>query len=110
MFLKLLACPLLRFERPTLSSFENLCACFSLVSRQKEWARQDEERRLNTPDPDLPPGHRVMPKPEQEETLKKLRSCKQSFLFYSRIIIHHCEDWELLTFVSVSPATFSFVL
>ena len=53
----------------------------SLLNRQKQWAKDEEERKRNIPDPDLPPGHRIMPKPEQQETLKKLKDCK-CFLCY----------------------------
>ena len=49
---------------------------YSLVNRQKQWAKDEEDRRRNIPDPDLPSGHRVMSKSEQQETLKKLKDCK----------------------------------
>ncbi|XP_070545327.1 enkurin domain-containing protein 1-like isoform X2 [Ptychodera flava] len=44
-----------------------------LRSRQKQWEKEEEERKRNIPDPDLPPGHTVMPERERRETLEVLR-------------------------------------
>ena len=44
-----------------------------MVSRQREWEQEYEERIANTPDPDLPPGHKVMPDHERRATLEKLK-------------------------------------
>ena len=48
-------------------------------------AKDEEERRRNIPDPDLLPGHRIMPKSEQQETLKKLKDCKCLIVFSETI-------------------------
>ena len=57
----------------------------SLVNRQKQWAKDEDERIKSIPDPDMPPGHKVMPKDEQQQTLKKL---KESELFVLCLIMH----------------------
>ncbi|XP_077998986.1 enkurin domain-containing protein 1-like isoform X2 [Glandiceps talaboti] len=44
-----------------------------LRSRQKQWDQEAEERRRNTPDPDMPPGHAAMPEKERLETLDVLK-------------------------------------
>ncbi|KAJ8022277.1 Enkurin domain-containing protein 1 [Holothuria leucospilota] len=43
-----------------------------LKSRQKQWQQEEEERIRNTPDPDMPPGHRMMPTEERLKTLEIL--------------------------------------
>ncbi|XP_038060146.1 enkurin domain-containing protein 1-like isoform X2 [Patiria miniata] len=45
-----------------------------LKGRQKQWAKQEEERIRNIPDPDMPPGHKMM---AQEERLKTLGVLKE---------------------------------
>ncbi len=49
---------------------------FSLVSRKSEWQRQEAERIASIPDPDMPPGHKLMPTQEKRETLEKLKRSK----------------------------------
>ena len=69
-----------RVCRTTLSiSFcpSSLLLC-SLQSRQKQWAKAEEERIRNTPDPDMPPGHRKMPEEERLRTLEILKESKHS--------------------------------
>lgn len=44
-----------------------------LQSRQRQWQHETEERIRNTPDPDMPPGHRKMPEEERMKTLEVLR-------------------------------------
>lgn len=51
-----------------------------LVNRQRTWEREEQERIANTPDPDLPPGHKIMPKSEQRETLEKLKASQRTLL------------------------------
>nr|XP_054773626.1 enkurin domain-containing protein 1-like [Lytechinus pictus] len=44
-----------------------------LQSRQKQWQRDEEERIRNTPDPDMPPGHKKMAEEERIRTLEILK-------------------------------------
>lgn len=59
-----------------------LCAsvcgnCFySLVERKETWRRETEERFANIPDPDMPPGHRMMPEADRVATLTEIRQSK----------------------------------
>ena len=48
----------------------------SLKDRQKAWRAEEEERIVNRPDPDMPPGHRRMPDNERRETLALLLNSK----------------------------------
>ncbi|DBA04071.1 TPA: hypothetical protein N0F65_009418 [Lagenidium giganteum] len=44
-----------------------------LIERREEWAREEEERRRNAPDPDCPPGMMLMDEDERLRTLDVLR-------------------------------------
>ncbi|XP_006816686.1 enkurin domain-containing protein 1-like isoform X2 [Saccoglossus kowalevskii] len=44
-----------------------------LQSRKKQWEAEEEERRQNIPDPDMPEGHKAMPQKERLETLEVLK-------------------------------------
>lgn len=43
-----------------------------LQKRREQWEHEREERVRNTPDPDMPPGHRPMPTEERQQTLDML--------------------------------------
>ncbi|KAF6032562.1 ENKD1 [Bugula neritina] len=49
-----------------------------LEKRKEEWKQEEEERRRNMPDPDLPEGHKLMPAQEKEETLKFVTAKSQT--------------------------------
>ncbi|XP_065842938.1 enkurin domain-containing protein 1-like [Oscarella lobularis] len=51
-----------------------------LLSRQHQWAKEEKERRANAPDPMCPPGHVLMSKAEQSNTLKMLEKSKMDML------------------------------
>ncbi|KAL5019310.1 hypothetical protein ScPMuIL_005032 [Solemya velum] len=51
-----------------------------LRQRQEGWKKAEEERIANTPDPSLPPGHRVLPEPERKQTLSLLLSNQSELL------------------------------
>ena len=44
-----------------------------LVKRQQKWAKEEEERRKNAPDPHCPRGMKIMDDEERIETLRVLR-------------------------------------
>ncbi|XP_071808410.1 enkurin domain-containing protein 1-like [Asterias amurensis] len=44
-----------------------------LKGRQQQWKKAEEERIRNIPDPDMPPGHKMMPKEERLKTLAVLK-------------------------------------
>ncbi|XP_006036363.1 enkurin domain-containing protein 1 isoform X2 [Alligator mississippiensis] len=44
-----------------------------LLQRKDLWRRETEERLRNLPDPDLPPGHTMMPESQRLETLGNLK-------------------------------------
>ncbi|XP_067671204.1 enkurin domain-containing protein 1-like [Haliotis asinina] len=44
-----------------------------LRNRQASWKQEEAERLANTPDPAMPPGHKMMPEAERTETLGLLR-------------------------------------
>lgn len=46
---------------------------FSLVNRKEQWKKDEEDRIANTPDPAMPPGHRVLPENERKQTLNLLQ-------------------------------------
>lgn len=54
--------------------------------------KEAEERKANAPDPDLPPGHRLMPEQERVQTLDKLKQSTSllvhfvEFFAYSELI------------------------
>ncbi|RLN70555.1 hypothetical protein BBJ28_00017143 [Nothophytophthora sp. Chile5] len=43
-----------------------------LLDRKEQWAREEEERRLNAPDPDCPPGMVLLDEDERIRTLRVL--------------------------------------
>lgn len=53
-----------------------LMQCRYLTDRKAEWARIEEERLKNLPDPDCPEGHIRMPDSEKLETLAKLQKSR----------------------------------
>ena len=48
----------------------------SLEKRKEEWKKEEDERIRNIPDPDMPPGHKLMPSEERYETLDLLKQSK----------------------------------
>lgn len=46
---------------------------YSLEERKAQWRKEEEERKRNTPDPTIPPGHTLMQDSERQETLKSLK-------------------------------------
>lgn len=44
-----------------------------LLERKEQWAREEEERRLNAPDPDCPSGMMLLDEDERLRTLRVLR-------------------------------------
>lgn len=44
-----------------------------LLERKEQWAREEEERRKNAPDPDCPPGMVLLDEDERVRTLHVLR-------------------------------------
>ncbi|ETE61370.1 hypothetical protein L345_12881 [Ophiophagus hannah] len=51
-----------------------------LIERKDHWRKEAEERLRNTPDPDTPPGHAMMPENQRLETLKNLRESQEKLL------------------------------
>lgn len=49
----------------------------SLLERKELWRRQMEERLRNLPDPEMPPGHTLMPEGQRLETLGNLKQSKR---------------------------------
>ena len=49
---------------------------FSLIERKQQWEKEEQERSLNIPDPDMPPGHRLMPDDERRLTLDRIKQSK----------------------------------
>lgn len=49
---------------------------YSLVERKETWRRETEERFANIPDPDMPPGHKMMPEADRLATLTEIRQSK----------------------------------
>ncbi|XP_062614241.1 enkurin domain-containing protein 1-like [Saccostrea cucullata] len=43
-----------------------------LKVRKDQWKKEEKDRIANTPDPEMPPGHRLLPEKERQETLKLL--------------------------------------
>ena len=56
------------------------CLSSSLKERQAQWQRDEEERIASIPDPEMPPGHRVLPASEQKDTLEKLKQSEYIYL------------------------------
>uniref|UniRef100_A0A0B8RUH3 Enkurin domain-containing protein n=1 Tax=Philothamnus irregularis TaxID=1899461 RepID=A0A0B8RUH3_9SAUR len=51
-----------------------------LIERKDHWRKEAEERLRNTPDPDTPPGHAMMPESQRLETLKNLKESQEKLL------------------------------
>ena len=51
---------------------------FSLVTRKVQWKKEEEDRIANTPDPAMPPGHKVLPENERMQTLNLLKESKSN--------------------------------
>uniref|UniRef100_K3WGJ2 Enkurin domain-containing protein n=1 Tax=Globisporangium ultimum (strain ATCC 200006 / CBS 805.95 / DAOM BR144) TaxID=431595 RepID=K3WGJ2_GLOUD len=56
-----------------------------LLERKEQWAREEEERRRNAPDPDCPPGMMLL---DEDERLRTLRVLRKS-LDEARLQINH---------------------
>lgn len=59
-----------------LSCHALLCPA-SLLQRRELWRRQREEQLRCQPDPDLPPGHSLVPEGQRLETLSSLQQSKR---------------------------------
>lgn len=44
-----------------------------LMERKETWRKETEEKLASIPDPDMPPGHRMMPEQERRATLDEIR-------------------------------------
>ncbi|NWR57694.1 ENKD1 protein, partial [Bucorvus abyssinicus] len=51
-----------------------------LLERKELWRRQTEERLRNLPDPDMPPGHTLMPEGQRLETLGNLKQSQEQLV------------------------------
>ncbi|XP_061117436.1 enkurin domain-containing protein 1 [Conger conger] len=51
-----------------------------LEERKEQWRREAEDKRRNTPDPSIPPGHTLMSEQERLETLESLKDTQQSLV------------------------------
>ncbi|NXF36024.1 ENKD1 protein, partial [Nyctibius bracteatus] len=51
-----------------------------LLRRKELWRRQTEERLRNLPDPDMPPGHTMMPEHQRLETLCDLKQSQEQLI------------------------------
>lgn len=51
-----------------------------LKTRKNQWKKEEEDRIANTPDPDMPEGHKALPEAERRNTLKLLDSNEQELL------------------------------
>ncbi|XP_013399062.1 enkurin domain-containing protein 1-like [Lingula anatina] len=51
-----------------------------LQDRKQQWKKEIEDRIKNRPDPDLPPGHKLMPKEERLVTLGQLKETQAELL------------------------------
>ncbi|XP_077165593.1 enkurin domain-containing protein 1 [Paroedura picta] len=51
-----------------------------LLERKDHWRKEAEERRRNTPDPAMPPGHSLMPESQRVETLNNLKQSQEQLL------------------------------
>ncbi|KAK3091946.1 hypothetical protein FSP39_023897 [Pinctada imbricata] len=51
-----------------------------LQNRKKQWKKDEEDRIANTPDPEMPPGHRKLPESERKQTLKLLLDKEQDLV------------------------------
>ncbi|NXY49954.1 ENKD1 protein, partial [Ceuthmochares aereus] len=51
-----------------------------LLERKELWRRQKEEELRNLPDPDMPPGHTMMPEDQRLETLSNLKQSQEQLI------------------------------
>ncbi|XP_075366392.1 enkurin domain-containing protein 1 isoform X2 [Mycteria americana] len=51
-----------------------------LLARKELWRRQMEERLRNLPDPDMPPGHTMMPEGQRLEILGNLKQSQEQLI------------------------------
>ncbi|XP_069820695.1 enkurin domain-containing protein 1 [Dendropsophus ebraccatus] len=51
-----------------------------LLDLKEQWKKEQEERKKQTPDPSLPPGHVMMPEHERQETLNKIKESQSQLL------------------------------
>ncbi|KFQ54289.1 Enkurin domain-containing protein 1, partial [Nestor notabilis] len=51
-----------------------------LLERKELWRREREERLRNLPDPNMPPGHTMMPEDQQLETLRSLKQNQEQLV------------------------------
>ncbi|KAM3937554.1 enkurin domain-containing protein 1 [Leptodactylus fuscus] len=51
-----------------------------LLDLKEKWRKEQEERKKQTPDPSLPPGHTMMPEHERQETLNKIKQTQSQLL------------------------------
>ncbi|XP_053935109.1 enkurin domain-containing protein 1 [Cuculus canorus] len=51
-----------------------------LLERKELWRRQKEEELRNLPDPDMPPGHTMMPEDQRLETLSNLKQSQEQLV------------------------------
>ncbi|XP_036069323.1 enkurin domain-containing protein 1 isoform X2 [Oryzias melastigma] len=51
-----------------------------LEERKAQWRKEEEERKRNTPDPTVPPGHTLMQDSERQETLKSLKDTHRTLV------------------------------
>lgn len=49
---------------------------FSLIKRKEQWKQEEERRLASIPDPNMPPGHTLLPDAERRETLASLFESK----------------------------------
>ncbi|XP_076072556.1 enkurin domain-containing protein 1-like [Mytilus galloprovincialis] len=51
-----------------------------LVNRKDQWKKDEEDRIANTPDPAMPPGHKVLPENERLQTLNLLKERERELM------------------------------
>ncbi|XP_044147142.1 enkurin domain-containing protein 1 [Bufo gargarizans] len=51
-----------------------------LLDLKEQWRKEQEKRKKQAPDPSLPPGHTMMPEPERQETLNKIKQTQDQLL------------------------------
>ncbi|XP_052071596.1 enkurin domain-containing protein 1-like [Mytilus californianus] len=51
-----------------------------LINRKDQWKKDEEDRIANTPDPAMPPGHKVLPENERLKTLNLLKERERELM------------------------------
>lgn len=51
-----------------------------LINRKDQWKKDEEDRIANTPDPAMPPGHKVLPENERLQTLNLLKERERELM------------------------------